>query len=466
MRARARAHTHTHTHTLRYTHSHYATHTHTIQLYCLCEEKFAFTHTHTHTSKHTSKHKDTQYPSPTHTSNPSCFLRLRRCPRRHRRLEGEPRPCGQPVVLQTLPVAHTQTGRHGPRRHQTPDPGRGQDVGEDDDDDNVPPGGPAAQQGGDGGSGRPRKCQTLGQGHGGQPDCRGGSHRSDDDDVGGYIDCGSGPHRPGGPSGQEGREGAGAAQQDFRSAEAWRGGRGPDRGWGWGRGVAVRVPHHQHHHHHQPQSAAGGINTGHPDGKAAASPRVDGTRVLRATYPAVNGSSPASTAPTPSPATHGHFTRQPVMVVAKRLPGNAAQWRSAAQHTGNSKAPDGAPASNHHSSNAVARLAAPTPDGSSAKDSHSKRPVSPLVRRRLAKRSRQDGLGQCLEAPVDEDMTQGQGTPEENVTVERLVTSPDHRGGGGGGGARSPISQSGLSSSLARDLHMLPAISTVVTPRH
>ena len=231
----------------------------------------------------------------------------------------------------------------------------------------------------------------------------------------------------------------------------------------------MRVPHHQHHHH-QPQSAAGGINTGHPDGKAAASPRVDGTRVLRATYPAVNGSSPAPTTPTPSPATHGHFTRQPVMVVAKRLPGNAAnaaQWRSAAQHTGNNnKAPDGAPGSNHHSSNVVARLAAPTPDGSSAKDVHSKRPVSPLVRRRLAKRSRQDGLGQCLEAPVDEDMAQGQGTPEENVTVERLVTSPDHRGGGGGGGARSPVSQSGLSSSLARDLHMLPAISTVVTPRH
>ena len=205
---------------------------------------------------------------------------------------------------------------------------------------------------------------------------------------------------------------------------------------------------------------------------------MDGTRVLRATYPAVNGSSPAPT--TPSPATHGHFTRQPVLVVAKRLPGNAAQWRSAAaaaQHAGNNnnnnKALDGgATAPDHHSSNVVvARLAAPTPDGSSAKDAHSKRPVSPqalpLVRRRLAKRSRQDGLGQCLEAPVDEDMGQGQSTPEENVTVERLVTSPDHRGGGGGGGARSPgVSQSGLSLSLARDLHMLPAISTVVTPRH
>ena len=171
----------------------------------------------------------------------------------------------------------------------------------------------------------------------------------------------------------------------------------------------MRVPPHHHHQqqHHQPQSAAG-INTGHPDGKAAASPRVDGTRVLRATYPAVNGSSPAPT--TPSPATHGHFTRQPVLVVAKRLPGNAAQWRSAAaaaQHAGNNnnnnnKALDGgATAPDHHSSNVVvARLAAPTPDGSSAKDAHSKRPVSPqalpLVRRRLAKRSRQDGLGQCL----------------------------------------------------------------------
>ena len=196
-------------------------------------------------------------------------------------------------------------------------------------------------------------------------------------------------------------------------------------------------------HQHEPQSAAAAGS--HPE--KAGSPRVgDGTRILRATYPAVKESSPS----TPTPSANGHLARQ--AVVTKRLTNtNNAQWRSAGHKT-------------EGDSPNVARLAAPAPD--LAEDAHSKRPVSPhplpLVRRRLAKRSRQDGLGQCPDGQVDEaDTGHGHDVPEERVTVERLVTSPDYRGVT----AKTPVSQSGLSS-LARDLNMLPAISTVVTPRH
>ena len=193
-------------------------------------------------------------------------------------------------------------------------------------------------------------------------------------------------------------------------------------------GCAVIVPGTSHES--QPATDKGSHT------KAAA--EGGGARILRATFPASQPTQASSLAPASS-VNHAQGTRHTAVITKRSV---NAQWHSPRPKT------DSGPISSH----LMARLA--------PHDAQSKRPVSPaqnlpLVRRRLAKRSRQDGQGhgQLLEGQGPEGEAE-QGA-DENVTVERLVTSPDCRVT-----TKTPVSQSGASNT-ARDLHALPAISAV-----
>ncbi|KAK7491336.1 hypothetical protein BaRGS_00017437 [Batillaria attramentaria] len=187
-----------------------------------------------------------------------------------------------------------------------------------------------------------------------------------------------------------------------------------------------------------------------PAGSGPTSPRVDGTCMLRATYPAPSGEHSANTtsSPSPAPVPAHHVVVSSRYVPNKRM-GNV-QWRTAVR--AETEVPvNGVSETHKHAAD--------------SKDAHSKRPVSPpvvpLVRRRLTKRSRQDGLHQT------EPLSQGLGEPgadgvvDESVTVERLAASPDCRASSRAASA----SQSGQSSP-ARDLHLLPVLSPAMMAKH
>ncbi|XP_076466414.1 uncharacterized protein LOC143297800 [Babylonia areolata] len=192
--------------------------------------------------------------------------------------------------------------------------------------------------------------------------------------------------------------------------------------------------------------------------KGSSHPRLEAGggagRIIRATLPASSAYAHGSS-PTPaSSASTSRYARQPA-VVTKQRPANT-QFRSSPHR------PEAGGSVNH--GGVTARL---TPHDA-ATDVHSKRPVSPqalpLVRRRLAKRSRQDvqgthAEGTAAERDHDHDLT-AEGD-SESVTVERLLTSPDHHVS-----TKTSASQPEGASMAARDEHTLPAISALVTPRH
>jgi hypothetical protein len=186
-----------------------------------------------------------------------------------------------------------------------------------------------------------------------------------------------------------------------------------------------------------------------------------------------------------APASNGHYTTTiltPRGIYNRRgsnqMNGNGGvsgavnpQWRSSVPHSQRTAAAENGVSSTPRPSHGVLTSRLAPDDGVKHSPTHSKRPVSPqappVVRRRLAKRSRQD-IGSLhpnpdSSSPDDAGHVTDSVADTENVTVERLLGSSE---------ARNVSRATGLSeaSSIARDLHALPAISTTIvngaTPRH
>ncbi|XP_025098809.1 hormonally up-regulated neu tumor-associated kinase homolog A-like isoform X2 [Pomacea canaliculata] len=169
---------------------------------------------------------------------------------------------------------------------------------------------------------------------------------------------------------------------------------------------------------------------------SAVGPTRDSTKVLRATYPAGTATRDLTSASKnlPQAGGAGHFSRP---LAEKRAEGQLYGTRI--------------------SGTAAAKLGHVACDVKVVddKDEITKRPAIQLVRRRLTKRSRHDGL---VHVDVLTHRVNGDPSPE-SITVERLTTTttPDFR--------PATVALS-TPSTPVRDLHKpLPTISTALSPR-
>lgn len=169
---------------------------------------------------------------------------------------------------------------------------------------------------------------------------------------------------------------------------------------------------------------------------SAVGPTRDSTKVLRATYPAGTATRDLTSAGKnlPQAGGAGHFSRP---LAEKRAEGQLYGARI--------------------SGTAAAKLGHVACDVKVVedKDEITKRPAIQLVRRRLTKRSRHDGL---VHVDVLTHRVNGDPSPE-SITVERLTTTttPDFR--------PATVALS-TPSTPVRDLHKpLPTISTALSPR-